>query len=209
MVLPPLGPLLFHLLAILSATVSAVCPVLYTHSPATYSSVQFSRSVVSDCMQSREPQHARPPCPSPTPRVHPNPCPLSQWMPSSHLILCRPLLLLPSVFPNLHLSLKLPPSNCRHDTSTQINYKQLKTSFFLTHYRIYQLPSCMCLHTISEIDSTSEFLTSVLLVQLLAVSSQIPFSPSTLFITLLPDYSSFSLNHGTPLLKNLWCLPPA
>ena len=26
-----------------------------------------------------EPQHTRPPCPSPTPRVHPNPCPLSQW----------------------------------------------------------------------------------------------------------------------------------
>ena len=42
-------------------------------------SVQFSRSVVSDSLQPREPQHARPPCPSPTPGVHPNPCPLSQW----------------------------------------------------------------------------------------------------------------------------------
>ena len=41
--------------------------------------VQFSRSVVSDSLQPHEPQHARPPCPSPTPRVHPNPCPLSQW----------------------------------------------------------------------------------------------------------------------------------
>ena len=44
-----------------------------------FSSVQFSRSVMSDSLQPHEPQHARPPCPSPTPRVHPNPCPLSQW----------------------------------------------------------------------------------------------------------------------------------
>ena len=40
-------------------------------------SVQFSHSVVSDSLWPHEPQHARPPCPSPTPRVHPNPCPLS------------------------------------------------------------------------------------------------------------------------------------
>ena len=40
--------------------------------------VQFSRSVVSDSLQPHELQHARPPCPSPTPGVHPNPCPLSQ-----------------------------------------------------------------------------------------------------------------------------------
>ena len=43
------------------------------------SSVQFSRSVVSDSLWPHEPQHARPPCPSPIPRVHPNPCPLSRW----------------------------------------------------------------------------------------------------------------------------------
>ena len=44
-----------------------------------YSSVQFSRSVVSDSLRPHESQHARPPCPSPTPGVHPNPCPLSRW----------------------------------------------------------------------------------------------------------------------------------
>ena len=44
-----------------------------------FSSVQFSHSVVSDSLRSHEPQHARPPCPSPTPRVYPNPCPLSRW----------------------------------------------------------------------------------------------------------------------------------
>ena len=42
-------------------------------------SVQFSRSVMSDSLQPHEPQHARPLCPSPTPGVYPNSCPLSQW----------------------------------------------------------------------------------------------------------------------------------
>ena len=49
-------------------------------------------------------QHTRPPCPSPTPRACSNSCPSSwgcQVMPSNHLILCHPLLILPSVFPSL------------------------------------------------------------------------------------------------------------
>ena len=45
----------------------------------SFSSIQFSRSVMSDSLQPHEPQHTRPPCPSPTPRVHPNSCPLSRW----------------------------------------------------------------------------------------------------------------------------------
>ena len=40
---------------------------------------QFIHSVVSNSLQPHEPQHTRPPCPSQTPGVHPNPCPLSQW----------------------------------------------------------------------------------------------------------------------------------
>ena len=43
-----------------------------------HSSVHFSRSVVSDSLRPHESQHARPPCPSPTPRVYTNSCPLSQ-----------------------------------------------------------------------------------------------------------------------------------
>ena len=44
-----------------------------------FSSVQFSRSVESDSLRPHESQHARPPCPSPTPRVYSNSCPSSQW----------------------------------------------------------------------------------------------------------------------------------
>ena len=48
--------------------------------PPTHSySVQFSRSVVSDSLQPHELQHARPPCPSPTPGVYSNSCPSSPW----------------------------------------------------------------------------------------------------------------------------------
>ena len=43
------------------------------------SSVQFSHSVVSDSLRPHESQHARPPCPSPTPGVHSDSCPSSQW----------------------------------------------------------------------------------------------------------------------------------
>ena len=60
-------------------------PLFFSHFATdrwSFGSVQFSRSVVSYFLWPHEPQQARPPCPSPTPGVHPNPCPLSQW--------CRP-----------------------------------------------------------------------------------------------------------------------
>ena len=66
-----------------------------------FSSVQFSSSVVSAFLRPHEPQHARPPCPSPTPEstqthVH--------WVSDAiqHLILCHPLLL-PSIFPSVRV----------------------------------------------------------------------------------------------------------
>ena len=43
-----------------------------------FSSVHFSRSVVSNSLRPHELQHTRPPCPSPTPRVHSNSCPSSR-----------------------------------------------------------------------------------------------------------------------------------
>ena len=44
-----------------------------------FRSDQISRSVMSDSLRPHELQHARPPCPSPTPGVHPDSCPSSQW----------------------------------------------------------------------------------------------------------------------------------
>ena len=57
----------------------ALTDLLYTGLSQIFSSVQFSRSVVSDSLWPHELQHARPPCPSPTPGVHPNPCASSRW----------------------------------------------------------------------------------------------------------------------------------
>ena len=57
---------------------------------------------MSDSLQLHELQHARPPCPSPTPRACWDSCPLS-WMPSTHFILCQPLLLPPSIFPSIRV----------------------------------------------------------------------------------------------------------
>ena len=65
-----------------------------------FSSVQFSHSVVSDSLRPHESQHARPPCPSPSPGVHSHSRPLSQWChPAGH-----PLLLLPPIPPSIRVS---------------------------------------------------------------------------------------------------------
>ena len=74
-----------------------------TYSAPQFSSVQFSRSVVSDSLRPHESQHARPPCPSPTSGVHSDSMSIESVMPSSHLILCRPLLLLPPIPPSIRV----------------------------------------------------------------------------------------------------------
>ena len=51
----------------------------YHWHPLWTTSVQFSCSVVSDSLRPHESQHARPPCPSPSPGVHSDSCPSSQW----------------------------------------------------------------------------------------------------------------------------------
>ena len=59
------------------ATPKLLAILLKDHS--FFSSVQFSHSVMSDSLWPHESQHARPPCPSPTPGVYSNSCPSSQW----------------------------------------------------------------------------------------------------------------------------------
>ena len=65
-------------------------------------SVQFSRSVMSNSLRPHGLQHARLPCPSPTPRACSNSCPSSQWYHPT-ISSCHPLLLPPSVFPNIRV----------------------------------------------------------------------------------------------------------
>ena len=66
-------------------------------------SVQFSCSVVSDSSQPHGLQHASLPCSSPTPGVYSKLMSIESVMPSNHLILCHPILLLPSIFPSIRV----------------------------------------------------------------------------------------------------------
>ena len=63
------------------------------------SSGQFTRSVMSDSLRPHELQHTRPPCPPPIPRVHPNPCPWSQWCHPTILCSVVPFSSCPQSFP--------------------------------------------------------------------------------------------------------------
>jgi len=68
-----------------------------------FSSVQFSCSVVSYSLQPHGLQHTRPSCPAPTSAVYNKLMSFESVMPSNHLILCRSLLLPPSVFPSIRV----------------------------------------------------------------------------------------------------------
>ena len=88
--------------------VNCIADGFFTHwatweTQVRFSSVQFSHSVVSNSLGPYEPQHARPPCPLPTTGVYSNLCPLSQWFYLKNLILCRPLILPSSIFPNIRV----------------------------------------------------------------------------------------------------------
>ena len=68
-----------------------------------FRSDQISRSIVSDSLRPPESQHSRPPCPSPTPVSPLRLTFIESVMPSSHLTLCRHLLLLPPIPPSISL----------------------------------------------------------------------------------------------------------
>ena len=95
--------------------------------PTPFSSVQFSRSVVSDSLRPHELQHARPPCPSPTPRVHSN-SPPSSWS-------CHPAIL-SSVVPFSSCPQSLPASESFPIRSS------LKSSLCCTARSSVKLSSC-------------------------------------------------------------------
>ena len=74
---------------------------LSSSTSTSFSSVQFSRSVMSDSLRPHELQHARLPCPSPSPSLL-ELMSIESVIPSNHLILCH-LLLLPSIFPSIRI----------------------------------------------------------------------------------------------------------
>ena len=77
-IIPPSpSPTVSKSLSFMSASPFLLCSRII--STIFLSSVQCSRSVVSDSLWPHESQHARPPCPSPTPREYSNPCPSSRW----------------------------------------------------------------------------------------------------------------------------------
>ena len=95
-------------------------------------SVQFSLSVVSDSLWPHESQHARPPCPSPTPRVHSNSWPSSWWCYPAILILCHPLLPLPTIPPSINWSFLIT------------NPWHLKTNFLNTRVSVTYVLWILC-----------------------------------------------------------------
>ena len=70
-----------YILYLKSLGISKIISILYLRIGkfSLLASVQFSRSAVSNSLRPHELQHARPPCPSPTPGVHSDSCPLSRW----------------------------------------------------------------------------------------------------------------------------------
>ena len=76
---------------------------------------------MSDSLRPHEPQHARPPCPSPTPRVYPNPCPSSRW--------CHPTI----------LSSVVPFSSCPQSFPASGSFKWVSSSHEVAKVLEFQL----------------------------------------------------------------------
>ena len=87
----------FHLLMNKNAKLFFISP--------QFSSVQLNRSVMSETLRPHGPQHARPPCPSPTPEDYSSSCPLSQW---SH----------PTISPSV-----VPFSSCLHSSPASESFQ--------------------------------------------------------------------------------------
>ena len=107
----------FHSFQIVISNLLNLCTVLISELNLIYgcslNSVQFSCSVTSDSLRPHEPQHARPCCPSPTARVHPNLCPLSRW--------CHPAIS-SSVVPFSSFPQSLPASGSSDESALRIRW---------------------------------------------------------------------------------------
>ena len=98
-----------------------------------FTSVQFSCSVVSDSLRPHESQHARPPCPSPTPGVYPNSCPSSWWCHPAIASSVVPFSSCPN--PSQHQSL-FPWVSSSHEVAKVLVFQLLHQSFQWTRFNI-------------------------------------------------------------------------
>ena len=108
----------------------------------SFSSVQFSHSVMSNSLRPHELQHARPPCPSPTPGVYPNSRPLSWWC---HPTISSSVIPSPLAF-NLsqHQGLFKSVSSL-HQVAKPLEFQLQHQSFLCLHHFIYWNPSVLSL----------------------------------------------------------------
>ena len=87
---------------------------------------QFSCSVMSDSLQPHESQHARPPCPSPTPGAYPNSCPSSWWC---HPAISSSVIPFSSCPQSLPASGSFPISNSLHEVAKVLEFQLQHQSF--------------------------------------------------------------------------------
>ena len=124
----------------------------------------FCHSFGSDSLQPYGLYHTRPPCPSPTPRVNPKLMSIESVIPSSHLILCRPLLLLPPIPPSIRVfsnesalcirwpkywnfSFSISPSNEYSGLiSFRIDWFEIMYLVSLTYNDIFQIYPCSSMY---------------------------------------------------------------
>ena len=90
------------------------------------SSVQFSRSVVSNSLRPHESQHARPPCPSPITGVHSNSCPSSPWC---HPAISSSVIPFSSCPQTLPASKSFPMSQSSHEAAKVLDFQLYNHSF--------------------------------------------------------------------------------
>ena len=154
-------------------------------------------------LRPHEPQHARPPCSSPTPRVYPNPRPLNLWCHPT-FILCRPLLLLPPVFPSIRVfsnesalrigwpkywsfSFSISPSNGYSALPVVYNFPVFY--LLLGNLSVY-LPVCLCIYLLPQ---HHPWYTAPLLYRYTAIRCTAPWYTAPPPFSLLPLLGSFSL----------------
>ena len=111
----------------------------YTANESAISSVQFSRSVVSDSLWPHGVQHARPPCPSPTPRACSNSCLSSWWCHPSIIVLSHPRLLLSPIFPSIRVFSNESVLWCSAFFLVQLSHPYMTTGKTIAYVYIYPL----------------------------------------------------------------------